>query len=390
VKAELHGSEALRLASLRRYEILDTTPEADFDDIVQVVAMICKAPVCTISLVDEGRQWFKAKVGFNYTETPRDSSICAHAILQPGLFVVPDTTKDERFRDNPGVTGAPHVRFYAGAPLRTPEGLPLGTVCVLDTKPRDLDESQRALLRLMANQVMKLLELRRSNALEREARIKAEELVKENETLAREADHRIMNSLQLVSSVLSLQTRSASTEEAKAQLEGARNRVSAIATVHRQLHLAGSLEKIDIDDFLRRLCKSLEEAAPTSIQAIAVTADHVKIRSELASAIGLIVAELVTNSFKHAYPSGRKGSVAVKLSHNDKDWRLQVSDEGVGLPDGFDPTESKGVGMRIVTALVRRLDATLSVETRPAGAVFTIAPIAQDPQESPADDSQSP
>src|SRR4029077_7112554 len=97
-------------------------------------------------------------------ETPIDSSICAHAILQPGLFIVPDTTKDPRFANNPLVTGDPHLRFYAGALLETPEGFPLGTVCVLDYKPRELDETQKSFLRLMANQGMKLLELRRTNA----------------------------------------------------------------------------------------------------------------------------------------------------------------------------------------------------------------------------------
>ena len=109
-------------------------------------------------------------------ETPIDSSICAHAILQPGLFIIPDTTLDPRFADNPLVTGDPHLRFYAGALLETPEGFPLGTVCVLDYKPRELDETQKAFLRLMASQVMKLLELRRIIAGERAARLQAETL----------------------------------------------------------------------------------------------------------------------------------------------------------------------------------------------------------------------
>jgi phosphoserine phosphatase RsbU/P len=188
VKAELHFAETQRLAALRGYDILDTPREAEFDDIVEVVSAICETPISVINLIDAGRQWFKAEVGLGVRETPIDSSLCAHAILQPDLFVVPDTTKDARFCDNPLVTGEPRLRFYAGALLETPDGLPLGTICVLDYVPRDLNEKQRALLRLMARQIMKLLDLRRLNARERELRLEAEALVRERG----EADARLL------------------------------------------------------------------------------------------------------------------------------------------------------------------------------------------------------
>lgn len=135
--------EAERLAALRRYAILDTPPEPDFDDLVRVAAQVCQTPVSLISLVDQGRQWFKAEIGLGKHETPLVESICATAILQPRLFVVPDAAQDPRFEGNPLVQGEPHLRFYAGALLESPEGLPLGTLCVLDTKPRDLTEEQR-------------------------------------------------------------------------------------------------------------------------------------------------------------------------------------------------------------------------------------------------------
>ena len=150
MKAALHSAEAYRLAALRNYGILDTPREADFDEVVEVASAICGTPISVINLIDQGRQWFKAEVGLGVRETPIDSSICAHAILQPGLFIIPDTRLDPRFADNPLVTGDPHLRFYAGALLETPEGFPLGTVCVLDYKPRELDEKQKAFLRLMA------------------------------------------------------------------------------------------------------------------------------------------------------------------------------------------------------------------------------------------------
>lgn len=290
MKAALHSAEEFRLAALRHYGILDTPREAEFDEVVRVASAICGTPISVINLIDHGRQWFKAEVGLGVRETPIDSSICAHAILQPGLFIIPDTTLDPRFADNPLVTGDPHLRFYAGALLETPDGFPLGTVCVLDYQPRELHETQKSFLRLMANQVMKLLELRRLNAFEHSARLQAEELVKENATLIREG---------IVQSILSLQSRNALSAETKAQLNMASNRVLAIATVHKQLHLTGSLEEIDFDAFLHRLSESLKSTAPAHITGISVTADNSKLRSDLASGMGMLVAELVTNSLKH-------------------------------------------------------------------------------------------
>jgi two-component sensor histidine kinase len=372
VKAELHQSEDRRLAALRSYQILDTPREEEFDDVVKVVSAICDAPISVINLIDDGRQWFKAEVGLGVRETPIDSSLCAHAILQPGLFIVPDTTLDRRFTDNPLVTGDPHLRFYAGALLETSDGMPLGTVCVLDYKPRELDDTQKAFLRLMASQVMKALELRKLVAIERAGRLKAELIVEENRILAREGDHRVMNSLQLVQSVLSLQIRSAASDDVRSNLESARNRVLAIAAVHKELHLGGSLEDIEIAAFLRRICGSLKETAPPTVTAVNVTAADLMMRSDLASAVGLIVAELVTNSFKYAYADPASGPVDVSFTRIGDGWSLSVADTGRGLPADFDVTKTTGVGMRVVTALVRRLNAELSVASSAGRTRFTV------------------
>jgi PAS domain S-box-containing protein len=183
MQASIHPDEERRLAALRAFDVLDTPRENEFDDIVRVVAAICGTPIAVINLIDQGRQWFKAEVGLGVRETPLPASICAHAILQSDLLVVPDTLNDSRFADNPLVIGHPGLRFYAGALLKTSDDLPLGTVCVLDYKPRGLNEDHQALLKLMASQVMKMLELRRSRAHERAARIDAERLVARNEEL---------------------------------------------------------------------------------------------------------------------------------------------------------------------------------------------------------------
>ena len=148
--------------ALARYDILDTGPEDGFEDIVTLASRLLEMPVSLVSLVDTDRQWFKARVGFARSETSLTESICAHAVRQDGLFVIPDTTRDSRTADNPLVTGEPHVRFYAGMPLRTPEGTALGTLCVLDTQPRQLSEAQGFILRTLAGRVMTELDLRRA------------------------------------------------------------------------------------------------------------------------------------------------------------------------------------------------------------------------------------
>ncbi len=153
--------EAGRLATLREYRILDTASEPMYDELARLAAFACDAPTALITLVDDKRQWFKARVNFELAETARDVALCAHTILGTDVLIVPDALRDERFAHNPLVVGEPHIRFYAGMPLVMPNGHCLGAIDVIDTKPRDLDHRQVDALRSLAHQVVAQLELRR-------------------------------------------------------------------------------------------------------------------------------------------------------------------------------------------------------------------------------------
>lgn len=160
---EQPDNETQRLAALKGYGILDTPNEPEFDAIVHKAKAALRVPIVLVSLVDEKRQWFKARIGLDVAETPRCISFCTHALFRSNMLIIPDATKDHRFSSNPLVTNAPHIRFYAGAPLKTPAGNRIGTFCAIDKQPRSgLSDTQIAMMESLAAGTIVALERRRT------------------------------------------------------------------------------------------------------------------------------------------------------------------------------------------------------------------------------------
>jgi signal transduction histidine kinase len=189
--AKIPLDEEKRLQILKSFNVLDSLAEEEYDSITKIAAQICNTPIALVSLVDSNRQWFKSKYGLSANETSRDYAFCAHSILEPDrLFIVPDATKDPRFKDNPLTTNSPNVIFYAGAPLKTKEGYALGTLCVIDNKPREsLSEGQKISLIALAQQVVSQLELRKRNTILIETNKEIKRLNKELSQFAHKLSH---------------------------------------------------------------------------------------------------------------------------------------------------------------------------------------------------------
>ena len=352
------ADEPERMAAVRRYDVLDTPPDGAFDRITAIAARRFGAPIAIISVVDQDRIWFKSHHGLDVKEIGRDPGLCASAILSDVPHILPDATKDVRSLANPLVAGEFGLRFYAGVPLRTSDGYNLGTLCVIDKEPRTIDQAQIDDLKDLASVVMDQLELRLSS-------IRA---VNQARMLAREIDHRVMNSLQFVSSMLTMQGRTTA-PEISAQLKQASDRVLVVARVHKHFYASEPSEHVACLKFLQRICADLSEAVGVSISVVGVEAI---VPTTKIQAIGLIVNELVTNSAKHG-----AGEIQVRLSPAPQGrLELSICDQGPGFPEGFDPTRSgNGLGMKLVIALAIQLNGAVVAGANPSGtgSCFTVS-----------------
>lgn len=205
IEAKQYTKETERLEELDSFSILDTLPESDYDDLTAIAAEICDSPISLISLIDNDRQWFKSHHGLAASETPKQFAFCAHAINDPeNIFMIEDSRKDERFHDNPLVTSDPNVIFYAGVPLVSDNNLPLGTLCVIDDKPKVLTESQLKTLKALGNQVMNILNLRKAKLTLEQAFADLEEKNYELERFAYVAAHDLKSPLSGISGMSTL------------------------------------------------------------------------------------------------------------------------------------------------------------------------------------------
>lgn len=351
--AKTHSRQIDRLAALHRYEILDTDDEKDFDEIVEIAADICEKPMALISLVDSDRQWFKAKIGLSPCETPLEQSICSHAILEDRILEIRDTLKDPRTRNNTLCTAEPQLRFYAGVPLMTDDGLPIGTLCVLDTKPGALTHLQKRTLAVLARQIMRELDLKVA--------------LKEQEVLRNEMDHRVKNSLQTVSSLIRLYKNKAP-EESREAFDAIARRIEAISLLHKELHQASEAETVRLDRYIPRVIDLLQDVAPSNV-SLSCDVERIRVGSAAASALGVIISEFAANSIKHAFPGGRRGNVTTSVKRGP-DGAIYVTccDDGIGASQApSEPSAVEGLGLRLVAASAAQIGAEIIREPTPDG-----------------------
>ncbi|MBW4653343.1 MAG: GAF domain-containing protein [Kaiparowitsia implicata GSE-PSE-MK54-09C] len=354
-------AEAARLAAVRRYDILDTPPDGSFDRITALAANLFNVPISIISLVDTDRVWFKSHHGLEgVQQIGKEPGLCASAIVQDQVWVLENAATDVRSLANPLVAGDFGLRFYAGVPLTTADGFNLGTLCVIDRQPRPVTEEQIQQLRHLASVVMDQMELRLA------ARKAVSELSGALETarmLGQEIDHRVMNSLQLVSSMLQLQARQVEGSHAAEQLQVAAMRMTSVARVHQHIFRNQSAGSVNAKGYIENLIAELQGTLNADMP-ILVNVRPASLAADLLVPLGLVLNELVINATKHG-----GGQITVSFEELSPGMhRLAVANSGKRLSPDFNPASTSGLGMKVVVALARQLGGMLQFGTQKDGA----------------------
>jgi two-component sensor histidine kinase len=333
------GLEATRLAAVERYGVLDTAPELAFDRITALTAELFRAPVAIIGFIGSDRVFFKSHHGTTETEVRRGTDP-SHSVLAPWI------------RDN-----YKHG-FHAGVPLDSTDGYAIGTLSVIDRRPRRIDEQHMRRLRALAGIVTDELAMR----------LAARRALVQADIMKAEVDHRVMNSLQFVSSLLQLQSRHGASTETRQQLLAAAHRVRAVARTHRVFSADETRDRLPIVPHLRELCGELAGILDAEIGVVG--APETSVPKDQVLAIGLIVNELAANARKHG-----AGRITVSFGLSEGEHELAVSDEGHGLPAGFSTAgpAGHGLGMKVVRALAAQLKGRLSTPPPPAGGGACVA-----------------
>lgn len=332
--APLHPEEDDRLEALLKYEILDSSDEEIFDELTQLASEICGTSISLISLVDADRQWFKSRVGLDAPETERSIAFCSHAILQDEIFEIEDAEQDSRFHDNPLVTGAPDIRFYAGKPLVTQEGMPIGTLCVIDQVPRKLTDFQKRALNTLSKQIISQLEIRL------EAR-KKERMAKEREKIYSVLAHDLRSPFNGILNLSKIMSEHAETLTPAKLKEMASHILDSSITLYQVMDELLQWSELQLD----RGNSSMEVAnvspiAEHAIDLVRESALHKQIEFDLqvtdeltalfdSVLLKTVLRNLVTNAVKYS-PIG--ATVTIAAERNGDSVQIAVSDQGEGIP----------------------------------------------------------
>jgi signal transduction histidine kinase len=393
-KPEIPANENERLSALRALQILDTFPEKEFDSITALASFICKTPISIISFIDEGRQWFKSIVGLDVSETEREYAFCAHAINNPNEpFIVENALIDPRFTENPLVTGGPQIRFYAGAPLVTSDGMALGTLCVIDSEPREINTEQKNALEALANQIMIQLELRKKIIEHEEMKIELEKSRYEAERFAHLVSHDIKAPLKGISgladmvSILMQRNEFDLLKQSLTQLkEKADHTVNLVdGILNHSLSLGNTINRewINANILLREV--TMLCSAPHVVrfhkkaEVTEIFTDKVLVEQ--------ILLNLLTNAIK--YNDKEIPEIEILISENEVNYIIEVGDNGCGIPDTFQSrifelfqtlghkdrfgNSGTGIGLNTVKKITDKLDGKVELHSIPnIGSRFTI------------------
>lgn len=330
-------NEKERLEALLSYHILDTSPERDFDDIVKLASEICQTPIAALAFIDKNRQWLKSKIGIDTTEYPRELSFSAHTInhLDKNL-VVENALKDDRFSENPLVVDSPNIRFYAGVSLVNAQGLPLGTLCVVDIKPRKLDDFQFMALEKLANQVLNLLELRRKNFILAENHNSLLARYQDLEQFASVVSHDLkspLNNIMMLAKLLKDSNSSQLDADGNQMVdyiysasEELKKLVDAILNYYKyDNEIIDNSEKIRLNDFMQYVIAILD--TKHEFEFILPEKNHKFLSNKIA--LGQILFNLIGNSIK--YNDKPKGIIKINFEESDEFYIISVADNGIGI-----------------------------------------------------------
>jgi len=385
IAPKIAHNEAVRIKALKSFSILDTFSEKEFDEITLLASIICETPMSLISLIDGDRQWFKSKIGLDIDETSREISFCGHAILNDGqLFTVEDSRLDERFYDNPLVTGFPNVVFYAGAPLVTSDGFSLGTLCVLDNKPKALTAMQQKAMEVLSNNIISLFELKKANLLLEQKNIELETQRAELEMFANVAAHDLKSPLKNISSLSEILVEEYGPildEEANEMLK----LLNSSSTILRGLvdgilnhSKAGSImeikrDEIDLNDFIAEVTKLIDSSGEYTFKTLFV--NQTIVINQIA--LQQIFINLIVNGIK--YNNKEHVEIAIGFSESESHYQFYISDNGMGMDkehqskifkifeilgveDRFG-NKGNGIGLSTVKKLIEGLGGAISVDS---------------------------